>query len=151
MKDKMDKVKNISTKAGKIAQNQAHRHASGFFEFIREQGVITLAVGFILAAAVTKTVNSLVVDLINPLLGVLLGKVNLSSATWQVGGVTLAWGNFVSALIDFMVIALVVYLGFKVLRLDRVDIDKKKRDKEVEKAATAEEKTESAGKRTTKK
>ncbi|MBA3679429.1 large conductance mechanosensitive channel protein MscL [Candidatus Saccharibacteria bacterium] len=135
----MDIVKDISKKAAEQAQQQAQKHASGFMQFIREQGVVTLAVGFILAAAVTKTVNSFVVDIINPLLGLLLGKVNLSSATWQMAGVTLAWGNFVSALIDFTVIALVVYVGFKVLKLDRVDIDKKKRDKEAETAAKKEE------------
>jgi len=135
----MDIVKGISKKAAEQVQKQAQKHASGFMQFIREQGVVTLAVGFILAAAVTKTVNSFVVDIINPLLGLLLGKVNLSSATWQMAGVTLAWGNFVSALIDFTVIALVVYVGFKVLKLDRVDIDKKKRDKEAETAAKKEE------------
>ena len=136
----MDKVRNISTKAAKTAQNQAQKHASGFLEFIREQGVITLAVGFILAAAVTKTVTSLVTDIINPLLGLLLGKVNLANANWQFWGITIAWGSFVSSLIDFTVIALVVYVGFKVLRLDRVDIDKKKREKEAEKIAKHEEK-----------
>ena len=100
--------------------------------------MVTLAVGFILAAAVTKTVNSLVIDIINPLLGILLGKTNISTASWQVAGVTIAWGNFVSALIDFAVVAFVVYLGFKVLKLDRIDIDKKKRDNEAEKVAEAE-------------
>jgi len=137
----MEKVKNISSKAAQKAQSQAQKHASGFLDFIREQGVVTLAVGFILAAAVTKTVNSLVIDIINPLLGILLGKTNISSASWQVAGVTIAWGNFVSALIDFAVVALVVYIGFKVLRLDRIDIDKKKRDNEAEKVAEAETKS----------
>lgn len=138
----MDSVKDLSGKAAKKARKQAQKHASGFMEFIREQGVVTLAVGFILAAAVTKTVNSLVVDIINPLLGLVLGKTNIATATLTIGGVTLAWGNFVSALIDFMVIAFVVYIGFKVLKLDRVDIDKKKREKEAEAAAKAEEKAE---------
>jgi large conductance mechanosensitive channel len=146
MKEKMETVKGISAKAAKQAQKQAQKHASGFLEFIREQGVVTLAVGFILAAAVTKTVNSLVTDIINPILGIFLGKTNLGSATWQVAGVTIAWGNFVSALIDFMVIALVVYIGFKVLRLDRVDIDKKKRDKEAEATANKEHAAEKAKK-----
>lgn len=149
MKDTMDSVKDLSGKAAKRARKQAQKHASGFMEFIREQGVVTLAVGFILAAAVTKTVNSLVVDIINPLLGLVLGKTNIASATLTVGGVTLAWGNFVSALIDFMVIAFVVYIGFKVLKLDRVDIDKKKREKEAEAAAKAEEKAEKPTKKST--
>ncbi len=143
----METVKNVTSKAAKQAQEQAHRHANGFLEFVREQGVITLAVGFILAAAVTKTVNSLVTDIINPLMGVMLGKVNLSSATWQVGGSTLAWGNFVSSLIDFMVIAIVVYVGFKVLKLDRLDIDKKKREKETEEALKSEDKSSKSTKK----
>ncbi len=142
MKEKMETVKDISKKAAEKAQKEAQKHASGFMQFIREQGVVTLAVGFILAAAVTKTVNSLVTDIINPILGIFLGKTNLASATWQVGGVTIAWGNFVSALIDFLVIALVVYIGFKVLHLDRLDIDKKKREKEAEEAAKKEQASE---------
>ncbi len=147
MKEKMETVKNISKKTAEKAQKQAQMHASGFMEFIREQGVITLAVGFILAAAVTKTVNSLVIDIINPILGIFLGKTNLASATWQVAGVTIAWGNFVSALIDFVVIAFVVYIGFKVLRLDRLDIDKKKREKEAEEAAKKEHASEKSQKK----
>jgi|GEM_PF-596989 len=140
----MEKVKVIKSKAAQKAQkaqSQAQKHAGGFLEFIREQGVVTLAVGFILAAAVTKTVNSLVIDIINPLLGIVLGKTNISTAGWQIAGVTVAWGNFVSSLIDFTVIAFVVYIGFKVLKLDRLDIDTKKREKEAEKLAELETKT----------
>lgn len=94
----------------------------GFIEFIREQGVMGLAVGFILGGAISKLVSSLVVDLINPLLGIVLGAVgNLSDASIQVGSATILWGNFVSNAIDFLVIALVVYVGVRVLRLDRLD------------------------------
>lgn len=94
----------------------------GFIEFIREQGVMGLAVGFILGGAISKLVSSLVVDLINPLLGIVLGAVgNLSDASIQVGSATIMWGNFVSNAIDFLVIALVVYVGVRVLRLDRLD------------------------------
>jgi len=97
----------------------------GFIEFVREQGVMGLAVGFILGGAVSKVVASLVGDIINPLLGVALGAVgNLSEAYWQIGGVKLMWGSFVNTTIDFLVIALVVYFGVKLLKLD--SLDKKK-------------------------
>ncbi len=94
----------------------------GFLEFIREQGVVGLAVGFILGGAVSKVVTSLVTDLINPMLGVILGAAgNLSSMSLKIGSVNLMWGSFLSVLIDFLVIALVVYFGVKGLGLDRLD------------------------------
>jgi len=94
----------------------------GFIEFIREQGVMGLAVGFILGGAVSKVVASLVSDIINPVLGVLLGAVgNLDEAYLPIGGAKLMWGNFVNTTIDFLVIALVVYFGVKILKLDKLD------------------------------
>lgn len=93
---------------------------SGFVQFIREQGVIGLAIGFILGGAVGKIVASLVADVINPLLGLVLGGTNLATMAWGVVNV----GAFVSAIIDFLIIAAVVYFGFKGLRLDRLDAKK---------------------------
>jgi large conductance mechanosensitive channel len=93
-----------------------------FVKFIREQGVVGLAVGFILGGAVAKIVSSVVTDLINPLIGLLLGKLgNLDQAYLQIGSSKLMWGNFISTLIDFIVIALVVYFGVKLLKLDKLD------------------------------
>ncbi len=94
----------------------------GFIEFVREQGVMGLAIGFILGGAVSKTVSALVEDVINPIIGLALGKVgNLAGATFQIGDATVGWGHFVSVLIDFLVVALVVYYGFKLLRLGKID------------------------------
>jgi large conductance mechanosensitive channel len=94
----------------------------GFMEFIRAQGVVGLAVGFILGGAVAKVVTALINDLISPLLGVILGAASgMKEAYTQVGPAQLKWGDFVSVSIDFIVIALVVYFGVKVLRLDKLD------------------------------
>ena len=90
--------------------------------FIRKQGAVGLAVGFILGGAVSKVVASLVADIINPVLGLALGAVgNLSDAYVPIGETKLMWGNFVSTTIDFLVIALVVYYGVKILKLDQLD------------------------------
>ena len=98
----------------------------GFMDFVREQGVVGLAVGFILGGAIAKLVASLVADLINPVLGLFLGAVGgLKEVYLQIGTAKLMWGSFVSSLIDFLIIALVVYYGVKLLRLDKLD---KKRD-----------------------
>lgn len=94
----------------------------GFLNFIREQGVVGLAVGFILGGAVSKLVSALVTDLINPILGIILGAVgNLKDAYLQLGPAKILWGDFLATLIDFLVIAFVVYFGVKVLKLDRLD------------------------------
>lgn len=93
-----------------------------FVEFIRKQGVVGLAVGFILGGAVSKLVSAIVTDLINPLLGIFLGQTGtLKAASLDIGPARIMWGDFVSVLIDFLVIALVVYFGVKFLGLDKLD------------------------------
>jgi len=95
---------------------------SGFIEFIRKQGVVGLAVGFILGGAVSKLVSALVTDIINPILGILLGKVGgLEKASLKIGSAEILWGDFISVFVDFLVIALVVYFGIKFLKLDKLD------------------------------
>jgi len=97
----------------------------GFLDFIREQGVVGLAVGFILGGAVSKVVAGLVTDIINPIIGVALGAAGeLKSASLAIGSVNILWGDFVSTLIDFLTIAFVVYFGVKFIGLD--NLDKKK-------------------------
>jgi large conductance mechanosensitive channel len=94
---------------------------SGFMDFIREQGVVGLAVGFILGGAVSKTVSSLVDNIVNPLIGVLLGKVALADKAFSVGAISIKYGAFISTIVDFIVIAAVVYFGVKALGLDKLD------------------------------
>ncbi len=93
----------------------------GFIDFIREKGVVGLAIGFLIGGAVSKLVASLVEDVINPLVGLALGKVGLADATWTIGTAELKWGHFVSSIVDFVIIAAVVYFGFRLLRLDKLD------------------------------
>lgn len=97
-----------------------------FVEFIREQGVVGLAVGFIFGGAISKLVTSIVNDLITPWIGLLLGAAgDLRSAAFHVGPAKITWGNFVGSLIDFIAISAVVYLGFRLLHLERIDKKKK--------------------------
>lgn len=99
----------------------------GFIDFVREQGVVGLAVGFILGGAVSKVVASLVADIINPFLGIILGAAGpLKEAYLKIGPAKLMWGDFLATLIDFLVIALVVYCGVKALKLDKLDKKKEK-------------------------
>lgn len=92
-----------------------------FLRFVREQGVVGLAVGFILGGAVSKVVSSLVEDIINPILGAVLGSTE-GLAQMMIGPVAL--GSFISVLIDFIIVAAVVFFIFKKLGLDKIDAKK---------------------------
>lgn len=93
----------------------------GFLDFIREQGVVGLAIGFILGGAVSKTVSSLVDNVINPLVGIALGKVDLAEKILTVGDVTLKYGAFISSLVDFIIVAAVVYFGVNMIGIKKLD------------------------------
>jgi large conductance mechanosensitive channel len=94
----------------------------GFLNFVREQGVVGLGVGFLLGGAVSKLVTALITDLVNPILGLILGAAgNLKDAELALGPVTFMWGDFVATMIDFAVVAAVVYYGVHGLGLDKID------------------------------
>ncbi len=93
----------------------------GFLNFVREQGVMGLAIGFILGTAVTKVVTSFVQDVLNPIIGILVGSTD-SLANWAMG--TVKFGAFLTATIDFLIIAAIVYALFKALKLEKLDIKK---------------------------
>ena len=102
----------------------------GFFQFIRSQGVVGLAVGFIMGGSITKLITSLVNDIINPFVGLLIGATagDLASAYFQIGSSKIFWGSFISNRIDFIIVAFIVYFGVKILRIDIPDSkDKKKK------------------------
>lgn len=91
---------------------------SGFFQFIREQGVVGLAIGFILGSGVNKVVTSMVNDLIQPAIGLIFGSVDgLNGLHYS----SIMYGRFLAGLIDFAIIAAVIYFGFKGLGLDKLD------------------------------
>lgn len=95
-----------------------------FVNFIREKGVIGLAVGIIVGGAVTTFVNSLINSFINPVLGALIGKgQNLASYVFTIPGTEIAftWGSFVSELINFVTILLVIYLIFVKSPINKLD------------------------------
>lgn len=100
-----------------------------FQKFILRGNVIDLAVGIIIGAAFTSIVDSLVKDLFNPIIGLLIGGVDFSNiyvvltgerqatlqATQQAGAVTLNLGLFINAVIQFMIVAFAIFWLIKVL------------------------------------
>jgi large-conductance mechanosensitive channel len=102
-------------------------HAAGFFNFIREQGVIGLAVGLAVGTAAGASVKSIVENFINPIVGFILGGADLSGIVWETGlknsgqELVFGWGAILSSLITLTATALVVYLIIHGAKLDRID------------------------------
>ena len=93
-----------------------------FIEFVRERGVVSLSLGIIIGGAVTKLVTAIVTDLINPIIGIFLGRIgNLNNLIIPIFSARILIGNFISALIDFSVVVWVVYFGIKKLGLEKLD------------------------------
>lgn len=81
-----------------------------FGDFIKKGNVMDLAVAVIIGGAFGAIVTSLVDDLIMPLIGIVLGGVDFTALAVNVGEATLTYGNFIQAIVNFLVIAFVVFL-----------------------------------------
>lgn len=81
-----------------------------FREFISRGNVIDLAVAVIIGAAFTAIVTSFVNDIIMPLIGVILGGLDFTGLAVTVGGASITYGNFLQAVLNFILIAFVVFL-----------------------------------------
>lgn len=104
-----------------------------FLDFVREQGVIGLAVGLAIGAAAGATVKAIVDGFINPIVGFIIGGNDLTKLSLHTGltrggkELVLAWGMVANSIITLLAVAAVIYFVVRGLRLDR--LDKKKEDK----------------------
>lgn len=101
-------------------------HGVGFMDFIREQGVVGLAVGLAVGTAAGDTVRKLVDGFINPIIQFIVGSQDaLNSAVWRFElwgrSADFAWGPFVSSAITLVATALVIYMIINLLKLDKLD------------------------------
>ena len=107
-----------------------------FKEFISNGNVMSMAIGIIIGGAFTAIVNSLVADIITPLIGMILGGINFSGISITVGSAQLMVGNFIQAVIMFVLTALVIFVMMK--GLNKLAAKKKAADDAEEAAAPAE-------------
>jgi large conductance mechanosensitive channel len=84
-----------------------------FKNFIMRGNVLDLAIAVIIGGAFGKIITSLVTDIIMPLIGLLIGGVDFSGLAFTVGKATMTYGNFINNVINFLVIALVIFLLIK--------------------------------------
>ena len=84
-------------------------------DFLNEYKVIGLAVAFIMGAAATTMIQAVVNDLVMPLIGALIPGGDWQTAVAYAGPIKFAWGHFLAALINFLIIAFVVFMIAKLV------------------------------------
>lgn len=89
----------------------------GFRDFILRGNVVDLAVAVVIGAAFSAIINSLVGDLINPLIAAIVHKPDFSALVLDINGGKIKYGNFLNALISFVIVAAAIYF-FVVLPLN---------------------------------
>ena len=84
-----------------------------FKAFAMKGNVIDLAVAVVIGAAFGKIVSSLVANIITPFIGVIMGGINFSELAYTVGDAQITYGVFIQSIIDFVIVALVIFLVVK--------------------------------------
>lgn len=93
-----------------------------FREFIEQGNAMDLAVGVIIGGAFGSIVTSLVDDIIAPIIGMATGGIDFSSLAVTVGSANLTYGNFIMAIINFLIIALVIFCMVRTMnKLNKAD------------------------------
>ena len=105
--------------------------AQEFFDFLKTFGIIGLALAFVIGQAASGLVTSLVNDIVNPLIGLFLPAGSLDALSAKVinisGEITeFKYGHLISSIIDFLIIALVVFIAYKQLSRFKLVDDKTK-------------------------
>ena len=110
-----------------------------FGEFIKRGNVIDLAVAVVIGGAFSSIVTSLVNDIIMPVIGMITGGVDLSNLHVTVGEATLTYGNFLQNIINFLIIAFVIFMVVKAMNtaMEKMSKLKKKKEEETKEEAPA--------------
>ncbi len=118
MADDIEIIPDAIESRGRAIFGAPQKAFGGFLEFVRERGVMGLAIGFVLGTAVQKVVTAFVNDLLNPVISALLGRAE-NIKDFKVGAFLI--GDFLMVTLDFIILCLVIYTIFKVLRLEKLD------------------------------
>jgi len=86
-----------------------------FKQFIARGNVMDMAVGVIIGGAFSAITTSLINDIIMPVLGIFTGSISFAALSFTVNGAVIAYGNFIQAVLNFLVMALVVFCLIKAI------------------------------------
>jgi len=130
IKEVKTKLSNLSPTAAAevvndVVAGQTRKQLGGFTNFIREQGVIGVGIGLVLGIQIKAVVDTIMASFVNPVTTALLpGGGTLSAQTATVGSVKIGWGAIVYSLFTFLMVALIIYAAYKLLRLDKLKKEK---------------------------
>lgn len=96
-----------------------------FKDFAFRGNVLELAIGVVIGSAFTGIVTSLVENIINPVVGALTGGTDLAGLSLTIAGAELMYGAFISSIIDFLIIALVIFVFIKLINNAQMKFNKK--------------------------
>lgn len=141
--NKVNEVNEEKTKFDKKKLKEANKKigksASEFKEFITKGNILDMAVGVIIGGAFGKIVTSLVDDILMPLIGMLIGGIDFGNLSVNVLDAKVMYGNFIQNVVDFLIVALCMFIFIKFISKLTAKLNKK----EEEKAKEEEEKTKS--------
>src|ERR671939_769097 len=100
--------------------------AQEFFDFLKTFGIIGLAIAFVIGQAASKLVTALVDDIITPFVGLFLPAGDLKAMSFTIGKSKFMWGDLISNVIDFLIIAFIVFLAYRQLSKFKLVEDKTK-------------------------
>ena len=116
---------------------------SDFKAFIAKGNIIDMAVGVVIGGAFGKIISSLVADVITPLIGILTGNVSLTDLKWVISPaelneageivkneLALTYGNFIQAIIDFILIALSIFIVLRIIIKSKKKLEEKRKKEE---------------------
>ena len=99
---------------------------SEFKEFALKGNLVDMAVGIIIGAAVSDSIGALVDSILMPIIGVFMGGVDFSGLSIKVGEAAIGYGAFVQAMIDFLIIAFVIFMILKAINKMRARFEAEK-------------------------
>ncbi|MEM5799838.1 MAG: large conductance mechanosensitive channel protein MscL [Candidatus Aenigmatarchaeota archaeon] len=92
-----------------------------FSDFLKEYKVLALAIAFIIGSALTSLVQSLVNDILMPILTFFIPQGQWKEATFNIGPIAIKYGSFLSAVLNFVIIALIVFIiAKKIMKEEKV-------------------------------
>ena len=130
------------SKKRKIAEEnleKVKKEAGEFKKFISRGNVVDMAVGVIVGGAFGKIVTSLVNDIITPLIGIIIGGLDFSNLTLQIGKSKIAYGSFIQTVIDFLIIAICIFTVVKLFEKLKHEQKKEEKPKKTDEVVLLEE------------
>ena len=108
--------------------NNIKKEVNEFKTFISRGNVVDMAIGVIIGGAFGKIVSSLVNDILMPLIGIVLGGLDFSSLSIKINDATIAYGNFIQTIVDFLIIAFCIFVMIKIFEKFKKKKEKKKEE-----------------------